>query len=401
MSKKILAALLTAALLCALLTACGGKENPAPSEAPINDTEHGQYIELILTDWMRYISASEAMYEDLDWAISYIAAFGEQPEWSTLLSARAAIELAAKRIELREEPAWDAPKEAYDYFMDREVDVSFVQPELADFEVNRQSLLRTCELLRQNLMNDVFTLDGLPRTVDTAAMEAEYNRAFLTYLAFNTDYLLLELDDAEWTEKVRRAMQESSPRINAARDPALTTEEELEKAALDTLDAISSAMTDLTLLVGRGQAELDLLREYYDRGDTEAIVAMFGTIGGLPTLLADPGWELTEAYYYWTNEDGTRRFLTKKEDLTGPPEHCILEYSGVTDNEVVEYIYFLHDVLGLDGSWVDGEDGCYDVYFQAGDSILTVSRTEDGAAIYMLETPVCLAPDWFIAANQA
>lgn len=400
MSKKILSALLTAALLCALLTACGGKENPAPSVALEKDTEYGEYIELILTDWMRYISTSEAMYEDLDWAIPYIAALGEQPEWNTLLSARAAIELAAKRIELREEPAWDAPKEAYDYFMDREVDISFVQPELESFEDNRQFLLRTCNLLRQHLMSDVFTLDGLPRTVDTAAMEAEYNRASLTYLAFNTDYLLLELDDAEWTEKVRKAMQEFSPRIDAARDPSLTTEEALENAASDTLDVISAAVTDLASLVGRGQAELDLLREYAARGDTGAITAMYGTIGGLPTLLADPGWELTEACYYWTNEDGTRRYLTKKEDLTGPPEHCILEYSGATEEDVVEYISFLHDVLGLDGSWEDGEDGCYDVNFQAGDSILTVSWTKNGAAIYMLETPVCLAPDWFIAASQ-
>lgn len=398
MSKKILAALVAAALLCGLLTACGGKENP--SGASEKDTEYDEYIELILTDWMRYISASEAMHEDLDWAISYIAAFGEQPEWSALLSARAAVELAAKRIKLREEPAWDAPKEAYDYFMDREIDVSFVQPELADFEVNRQFLLGTCETLRQSLMNDVFTRDGLPRTVDTAAMNTEHNRASLTYLALTTDYLLLELDDAEWAEKVHKAMQESSPRIDAARDPALTTEEELKEAVSDTLEVISAAVTDLTSLVGRSQAELDLLREYTAQGDTEAIIAMYGTIGGLPTLLTDPGWKLTEAHYYWTNEDGTHRYLTKKEDLTSPPESCILEFSDVTEEEVVEYIYYLHEVLGLDGNWVDGENGYYDVYFRAGDSVLVVSWTEKGAAIYMLENPVCLAPDWFIAANQ-
>lgn len=399
MVKKILAVLLAAALLCGLLTACGGEKNP--SKKPEKDEEYNEYIELILTDWMRYISASEAMYEDLDWAISYIAAFGEQPEWGTLLSARAAIELTAKRIELREEPAWDAPKEAYDYFMDREIDVSFIQPELAEFEVNRQFMLRTCELLRQNLMVDVFTRDGLPRTVDTAAVKAEENRATLAYLAFSTDYLLLELDDAEWTEKVHKAMRESSPRIDAARDPALTTKEELEQAASDALEVISATVTDLTSLLGRSQAELDLLREYTAQGDIEAIIAMYGTIGGLPTLLTDPGWELAEARYYWTNEDGTRRYLTKKEDLTSPPEHCVLEFSDVTEEEVVEYLYLLHEVLGLDGDWVDGEDGYYDVYFQAGDSVLAVSWGEKGAAIYMLETPVCLAPDWFIAANQS
>lgn len=397
--KKILAVLLAAMLLCGVLTACGEKGNPP--EEPGKDTERDEYIGLILTDWMRYISTEEAMYEDLDWAISYIAALGEQPEWGTLLSARAAIELAAKRIELREEPAWEAPEEAYDYFMDREIDVSFVQPELAGFESNRQSLLNACVMLRQNLMNDVFSQDGLPRMVDIAAIHAGEDRAFLTYLAMTTDYLLLELNDAEWTEKVHKSMQEFSPRIDAARDPALTTAEELKNAASDTLEALSDELTEFASMVGRSQAELDLLQVYAARGDTEAINAMSGAIEGLPTLLPNPGWDLTEGYYYWTNEDGTRRYLTKKEDLTDPPEHCSLEFSNVTEEEVVQYISLLYDGLGLRGEWVDGEDGYFDVYLQCGDSVLVVSWTEKGAVIYMLETPVCLAPDWFIAANQA
>ncbi|MDE7261625.1 MAG: hypothetical protein K2N78_06125 [Oscillospiraceae bacterium] len=391
--KKILAILLTAILLCGLLTACGEAPTPAPKD------DNG-YTELILTDWMRYISAEEAMYEDLDWAISYITAFGEQPEWSTLLSARAAVELAAKRIERRDEPAWDAPEEAYGYFMDREVDVSFVQPELAGFEGSRQSLLITCETLRQNLMSDVFTRDGLSRTVDTAAIHREENNISLTYLALTTDYLLLQLDDTEWTEKVHESMQEFSPRISAARNPVLTTAEDLENAASDTLESLSAVVTELTSLVGRGQAELDLLREYTVRGDTASILAMYGTIEGLPALLPDPGWDLAEADYFWTDEDGTRRYLTKKEDLTGPPEHCVLEFANVTEDEVVEYISYLYEVLGLNGDWVDGEDGYYNVYFQCGDSVLSVSWTEKGAAIYMLSTPVCLAPEWFIIANQ-
>lgn len=400
MLKKILAVLLAAALLCGPLAACGGKED-APETTKIEENEEYEaYIELMLTDWMRYISASEAMYEDLDWAISYIAAFGEQPDWGSLLSARAAVELAAKRIELREEPAWDAPEKAYDYFMDREIDVSFIQSELESFGIHRQSLLVTCEMLRQHLMNDVFSRDGLPRTVDIAAVEGDQNRATLTYLAFSTDYLLLELNDSEWAEKVHKAMQESSPQINAARDPSLTTKEELEEAASDMLDELSDSEAELASLVGRSQAELDLLQEYLAEGDVESIIAMYGTIEGLPTLLTDPGWELTEALYYWTEADGTRRYLTKKEDLTGPPEHCILEYSDVTEEEVVEYIYLLHEVLGLDGRWVDGEDDYYDVYFQTGDSVVVVSWEEKGAAIYMMETPVCFAPDWFISANQ-
>lgn len=395
MLKKILAALLAAVLLCGLLAACEGTAG-SPKEPEEHDAS---YMELILTDWMRFISASEAMYEDLDWALSYIAAFGRQPDWDALLCARAAIELAAKRIELREEPSWDAPAEAYDYFMDREIDVAFVRPELENFEFNRQSLLNTCHMLRQSLMGDVFFRNGLSRTADTAAIEAEESQASLEYLAYSTEYLLLELNDAEWTEKVHKAMKESCPRIDAVRDTSLTAEE-LEEAASNALESISALVTDLSRLLGRSQAELDLLQEYTAQGEYDAIMDMFGAIAGLPELLSDPGWELTEAYYYWVNEDGTRRYLTKKEDLTSPPEHCVLEFSDVTEEEVAEYISFLDNWLGLSGERVDGGNGYYDVYFQAGDSILAVSWAEKGAAIYMLENPVCLAPDWFILANR-
>lgn len=396
--KKILAVLLTAILLCGLLTACGEEE--ARLEKQKKYTEDNGYIELILTDWMRYISAEEAMYGDMDWAISYIAAFGEQPEWNTLVNARAAVELAAKRIELREEPVWDAPEEAYGYFMDREVDVSFVQPELAGFETERQSLLTTCQTLRENLMSDVFTKNGLSRMADTAAIHTEESELTLTYLALTTDYLLLQLDDAEWTEKVHESMQEFSPRIHAARSPALTTAEDLENAAVDTLESLSAVVTEFTSLIGREQAELDLMQEYIARGDTASVIAMLGSIEGLPTLLPDPGWDLTEASYFWTNEDGTRRYLTKKEDLTSTPEQCVLKFSDVTEEETAQYLSLLYEGLGLSGSRVDGEDGCYDVYFSCDDSVLVVSWTGKGADIYLLENPVCLAPGWFFLADQ-
>lgn len=390
MWKKTLTVLLAAVLLCGPLAACGGTEK---------DAERDTYMELILTDWMRCISASEAMYEDLDWAISYITAFGGQPDWDALLSARAAIELAAKRIELREAPEWDAPAEAYEYFMDREIDLSFVRPELENFESDRQSLLTACNMLRQSLMADVFFRDGLPRTADAAGLEAGMDQASLEYLAYSTEYLLMELDDGEWADKVHRSMKEACPRIDAARGSARTVEE-VQEAASGALESISDAVTELAAVAGRSQAELDLIQEYREQGNTDAMLSMFSTIAGLPALLPDPGWELTEAHYYWTDEDGSRRYLTKPEELTAPPESCVLEFSDVTEEELVGYLSLLHDGRGLGGKWSDRENGYYDVFFQAGDSVLTVSWTEKGAAMYMLENPVCLAPDWFILANQ-
>lgn len=392
MGKKILTALLATALLCGMLTACGGK---AESE---KDAAYDTYAELILTDWMRYISASEAMYEDLNWAVSYITTFSAQPNWDALLCARAAIELAAKRIELRDEPAWDAPAEAYEYFMDQEIDVSFVHLELEGFESTRQSLLNSCNMLRQDLMITVFFRDGLSRMGDTAATEAKLTGASEEYLAYSTEYLLAQLNDGEWTDKVHASMKEACPRLDALRDASMTAEE-AQQAVSSAVETFSDAMEALATAAGRGQAELDLLVEYLDQGDVDAAMAMFSTIDGLPELLPDPGWELTEASYYWTQADGTHRFLTKPEDLTGPPESCVLEFSDVTEDEVVAYVSELYEEIGLDGEWSDREGGYYDVYFQAGGSVLTVSWTEDGAAIYMLENPVCLAPGWFIIAN--
>lgn len=394
MGKKTLAALLAAVLLCGLLMACGGRAEPE------RDAEYDTYMELMLTDWMRYLSASEALYADLDWAFSYTAALDGQPNWDTLLCARAAVELAAKRIELREAPAWDAPAEAYDYFMDREVDVSFVQPELENFESNRQTLLNSCNTLRQNLTFDVFFLDGLSRTVDAAAVKARMIETTLDYLAYSTEYLLMELNDGEWMDKVHESMKEACPRINAIRDASMA-KEDVQEAASNAVEAYSDAVTEYVSIIGRNQAESDLISEYIDQGDFAAVTAMFSAIDGLPALLPEPGWELTEATYYWTNEDGTRRYLTKKEDLTGPPENFVLEFSDVTEEEVVEYISQLYHEIGLDGEWKDCENGNYDVYFQTGDSVFAVSWTEKGAAVYMLKNPVCLVPDWFISADAS
>lgn len=391
MWKKRAAALLAAVLLCGLLAGCVGKAE--------KDAEYSGSAELVLTDWMRYISAAEAMYADLDWALSYASAFGSEQDWDALLRARAAVELAAKRIELRVQPAWDAPAEAYDYFTEREADVSFVPVELENFESNRQMLLNSCNTLRQHLMSDVFFRDGLSRTADAAEAEAKINQATLEYLAYSTEYLLMELDDAEWTEKVHESMKDACPRIAAVPADGMTTSEEVQEAALTSLDAISEGTTALSAVAGRSQAELDLMREAFDQRDFDTVMGMFSAIDGLPVQLPDPGWALTEASYYWKEADGSHRFLTEKEDIADPPEGGILRFADTTEDEVAEYLSLLHDRLGLDGERSDGEGGYYDVFFQAGDSVLSVSWTDEGAKIYMMENPVCLAPDWFILAN--
>lgn len=385
--------MLIMSLLCGLLVACGKKPDPDKVHP---DKVYDEYIEAVLTDWMRYISVQDNMYEDLNWALSYIEAFTNDPDWGALLNARAAVELVMERIELREEPEWSAQEEAYNYFMEREKDVSFIQPELETFEYNRNSMLQTCNMLRYALMADSFLLDGIPRTSDTVATIRGENNSNLRYLALSTSYLLLELNDAEWTEKVRKSMLDFCPQISAVSDPALIEKEQVEAAASDVLDELADLITEKQLLLGRSRADSDLLAEYINQGNDAAIDAMLSNIDGLPTVLPDPGWELASGRYFWTNEDGSRRYLTKKEDLTSPPESCILEYADVTEPEVIEYISLLYHDIGLDGEWVDGENDFYNVYFQAGDSVFVVSWSEEGAAIYMLRNPVCLAPDWFI-----
>lgn len=385
--------MLIMSLLCGLLAACGKKPDPVDVHP---DKVYDEYIEAILTDWVQYISVMEAMYEDLDWALSYVKAFADNPEWGALLSARAAVELVMKRMELREEPEWLAQEETYNYFVKREKDVSFIQPELEEFEYNRESMLLTCNMLRYHLATDIFLLNGIPEAADITAIMRDEKDNILQYLALSTNYLLLELDDAEWTEKVLKSMRDYCPQIEAASNPFLTEKGQTESAASTVLDELSDLEIQYQIWVGQSQADLDLLTEYINQGNDAAIDAMLSNIDGLPAVLPDPGWELASGQYYWTNEDGSHRYLTKKEELTSPPENCILKYADVTEPEVVEYIYLLHEAIGLNGRWENDGDDFYKVYFQVDDSIFVVSWSEEVAAIYMLKNPVCLAPGWFI-----
>lgn len=392
MRKRILSVLLMISLLCGLFAACGKASGPTGEQ---KDEKYDEYMEAVLTDWVQSISASEAMYTDLDWALSYIDAFANNQTWDALLNARAAVELVIKRTKLREEPEWAAPEEAYSYFMEQEKDISFVQPELESFEYNRNAMLQTCTMLRYDLMTDAFLLDGIPRIADTVTAERDAKKYNLQYLALSTNYLLLELNDTEWAEKVYRSMRDFCPQIAALREGGPTEKDELEAAVSIALDEYSDLLAEQAFLVGRSQAVTDLLDAYVTQGNHADIAAMCSSIDGLPSVLPDPGWELDSGQYFWTDEDGSHRYLTGTEDLTSPPENCVLNYADVTEPEVLEYIFFLNHI-GLDGERVDGEDGFYSVCFQTGDSDFVVSWTEKGAAIYMLKGPVCLAPDWFV-----
>jgi len=391
--KRILAALTAALCLCAWLTACGGTAAPEPEP-------EGQAGELpeqqLLSDWFDYLFASENLYGDMQWAISYINDFLERPSWERLQIARMALNTAKLYIEQREKPEETMTAGEYDRFLQQGMDVSFVHPEIGTFQQGKQSVLTSCLLLEYGLFQDAF---GARERTNLAGYTDTLQREFceeVRYLALCTDNLLLTLGDDDWTRKFRSFVTENCPLIAAEQTDIKDSDALYEQASM-ALDEIEALRTQQSEELGSARASLNRMKNALENDDLEALAANAAPIDGLPLLLPWPEWydiENAEYYYYWSGSDGNRTYPAECDDLQNAPDGCVITCPGVSLEALLDY----RDALagtGLACVSTREEDGSCDVYFEVGGSTF-VFTWEDGAVqIFMLEEPICLVPVWY------
>lgn len=388
--KRILTFLMAVLCLCTLLTACGRTDTPEPE--PEKELPEQQ----LLSDWFDYLLASENLYGDMQWAISYINDFLETPSWEQLQIARMALNTAKLYITQREKPEETMTAEEYDRFLRQGMDVSFVHPEIGTFQQGKQSALTSCLLLEYGLFQDAFgTREREHLALYTDILQREYIQD-IRYLALCTDNLLLTLGDDDWTQKFRSFVEENCPLI-AAEQTDLEDPDALYELASAALDEIEELKTLRSEELGLARASLNRMEDAMANGGLETLAANAAPIDGLPILLPYPEWydmESAEYYYYWSSSDGSRTYPTEREDLREAPSGCVITCPGVSLEELLDYQDTLARV-GLECISTQEEDGSCNVYYELGESTFVFSWQEDAVQIFMLEEPICLAPVWY------
>ena len=401
--KKIAAWVLTLALLCVLLSACGSQE---PGET--QPEELGEITHRLLADWYGYAARCEFLYGDMLWALSCLEPFFEDHSWNSLQTARAALYLAERRAELIEPPeAAQMSFEDYDQLIQSGADVGPVQTAVDSISSLKSYLLldyRLCRIYLNSPGEEIFLTYELDHFQNWASLLQQIYELYLQDCAIETDYVLLAVDNEEEEARFIQAITEKCPQLNARRagnpqDP----EALLEKIAVlnDELERLSQ---ELSANVGQSQAGLDRFRDasvpdalsqYVSSMTADAV-----DLTDFPAALPYPDWwyeqEDESVLYTWEDgEDGEMISMMPGDTLETPPDQCYVRWPGVSLDEYQSYLNAL-DGYGISAAFVTEKEGTRTAFFQLPTGSFALIWAEDEASFLTTEGWVCFAPPWYV-----
>jgi len=390
--KRFLVLLAAAALLCAALSGC--TQTPPSTEAmpPTQpETEEADLARCVLSDWSRYLVKAEALYGDMLWGFSYVDAFANERSWENLQLARMAFYTAENSISTLEPPETELEYENYDRLIQAGKDVAFIQPVIDFFADEKDSVLLGCQSLRAGIGRDVFWEPTLSTFLRSVECHAQIYECHLRYLAAETEYLLLALDDVTLTERFCSFLTENCPRVASFR-----AEGDMERQAAIAAccaDELEALMAESAKLLGESRAALPLYAEAAQAGTLSENAVQ---IEGLPILAPYPDWYHdgeAEAMFSWTNRDGTTGYPSPGEALERTADSCILTCPGVRRDDVLAYRDTL-EYRGLSCQLQEEEDLLGVTCFYEGGTTLFL-WAEGTTHISMDGNPLCFVPDWY------
>ncbi len=426
--KRITAYLLTLAMLCTLLSACGGQQlafqpSGSSSEAvaliTLSKEEKDELSRKFLSDWSVYLAKGEYFYGGMRWALSYLDPFFENHSWESLQISRAALASARGVAETVAEKSWEVQMTAEDYdkLVRSGADVGWVNAAMDNIQSMTDSVLQDYHVLQDHLNSttDSFFLTYTLETFENwAQIQQQFYDIYLRDLAVETDYLLLNLDSEEAEGRFLEYLAESCPQINALRKDNPQNPDALTELAGDLADKMEELVSQLTSTVGQSQASLDRIQDVPEI-DTEAgqeslelhiqamAADMVDDLSGFPTVLPYPSWWMTEdnyeVNYFWDEplygEDCSRKFVMPNDAIVSPPNECLAEWTDVPLEEYLAYINGLESSYHMPALYSSDTGGVYTAFYEFDSDSFAIMWEDETVSIYALDGSFCFAPYWY------
>ncbi len=428
--KKLTAYFLTLAMLCTLMSACGGQQTQETSQPPDSSSEAASIISLpkeekdelsrkFLSDWSVCLAKGEYFYGGMRWALSYLDPFFEDHSWESLQISRAALASARSVAETVAEKPWEVQMTAEDYdkLVRSGADVGWVNAAMDSIQSETDSVLQDYQVLQNHLNSttDAFFLTyTLENFENWAHIQQQFYDIYLRDLAVKTDYLLSCLDSEEAEGRFLEYLAESCPQINALRKDNPQDPDALTELAEELADKMEELVSQLTSTVGQSQASLDLIQDV-PQIDTEVgqesldlhILAMADNmvddLSGFPTVLPYPTWWMEEDHYevnyFWDEplygEDRSRKFVMPNDAIVSPPNEYLVEWTDVPLEEYLAYVNGLESSYDLPSLYASEEGDVYTAFYESDPDCFAIMWEDETVSVYALEGSFCFAPYWY------
>lgn len=414
--KKAIAYILVLAMLCPLLTACGGKTS---SRENASVEELSEITEKLYIDWYAYLIRGEELFGSMRWALSYLDPFFESHSWDSLQIAWAAMnrgKLVAERVK---PPETKMTSSDYDKLVRHGKDVSSYWLAIDSIQALKDSVLDDFGFYQQCLNEPseiIFSSTELATFEQWARLMRQICDLYLRNFAIETDYLLLALDDVESGVDLIGAIAKNCPQINAWRKDNPKNKDELIDLLSTVTDQLETLVTrDLSSIVGQQVASLDRDEELYSQLDiassieaAEQFVALRAAgapdLVDFPVALPYPDWwtdDTVEFMYLW-DDDGTKSdgnesktAIMPGDMITAPPDQYLVKWPDVSKDEYLSYIVRVRKNQALAEHLVLGkQDGAYLALCETEFANFSLIWEENEVSL-MSDGSVCLAPYWY------
>jgi len=407
--KRIMSYILSLAILCTLLSACG----ETAANASLSNEEYDELADNLLDDWYRYLVRFEDLYGGMRWALSYADPFFEDHSWDNLQIARAALSSAKDVAEgLAELPREDKMTvEDYDKLVQAGADVdTFISMSNQLLTLSNSVLLVYQDY--QNQLNSTSDAIFLTYTLETFEKWVHFYQRFYDILlhitAVETDYLLSCLDSELGEAVFLKCIAESCPQINALRkdnpqDPdalsELLAELTNELAELDFISIVGQFKANYDLEVNMPQPDVDGGLESL-RVHAEAMASdMVDDLTGFPTILPYPYWYYRSTpdsvRYGYTKPDGEVDFVWPNDAIISPPDYFLITWTGVSLEDYLSYVRDLKNMYHISAQTLSKKDGVYLAIYELQPDNFAIIWEEEEVFIQTEEGSVCFAPIWY------
>lgn len=420
--QKIITYILTFAMLCTLLTACGGQKSSMDNAS---NAELSEITDKLYIDWYAYLIRCEELFGSMCWALSYLDSFFESPSWDNLQIAWAAMNRAKFTADIVKPPEVKMTSDDYDKLVQYGKDVSSYWLAIDSIQALKDSVHDDYSFYLQCLNKPsevIFTSSEFAHFEQWAHLIQQIYDLYLQDFAVETDYLLLSLGDIDSSVDLSAAISENCPQINAWRERNPKDKDELLNLLATITDELDTLISrDFSSIVGQLAASLDRDKELYselaEANSTDAAEQYIARrnaeapeLVNFPTALPYPDWWLgddAEFLYLWdddsagSTEGESENVIMPGDTISVPPNQYLVKWPDVSKDEYLSYILQIQKNPDIEKNLKLGKEG--DVYLAAyeTESANFTLFWEENEASLMTDGSICLAPYWYAYRQRA
>lgn len=387
-------------LTLSLCTGCASKEANAISTTDANALENEK--QLLLDHWIRYLTAMEEVYSQMNWVLDYVDVCLADNQWESLLTARAACNTATVYLQDYELPEFALTQEQCNRLIANGIEADFVQAEYLNLPAALGQELNSLTVLDTLLNQDVF-LQASWENLSTWNEACRGGLEDLTqYYGLSTNYLLLQLGNLERLELWVNFPEQFPVIFRRALDWEENSNVLLEQGN-DVLNQYEELLTQMSECIGASEYSLRLVQDTLNAGDLNCLRRAMHTIEDVACYIPMPNWML-DSYVctYRITNPGTNEQETIQagQEISSAPSGYYVSASA-TQEEVAQYAQTLASYgFSPSAGWKE-ENGAYQVVLLEENVSLIVEWTEDETILYMSEPIACLIPELYLIAMTA